>query len=383
MALRTYQVCVYGGTFAAACAACASAQRGATTLLVAPDTHIGTPFSDGLGVIDGGKYFTHGIGWLTEEFFNRLSNYVGSSSELYARCSPHMCDTVLSEMLRHYGVDLYVGQPVTTVSGNAASGAAITTITLADTQVVTASCYIDADVDADLQWKAASVVSRLGRESVAEAHASEADVAGYRPATAVQAVDTGNGVGGLLPGVMADPGLAVGVADLQTQVFTYRVNLTNDPRNRLPWPKPAGYDTTLFELRWRMTPINDGSFQPFHPEAGNRVAYGKFDWNDNIGYQHQAGWATANTATRATITTALYNEQAGYAWRLANDPAVHADIRSFMATWGICKDEHVYTGSTTRGWPKQIYRRSTRRLANPVTKMVRADTQTTITKADS
>ena len=57
--------------------------------------------------------------------------------------------------------------------------------------------------------------------------------------------------GSLVPGVEADAPPA-GSADDRVMPSSYRACVTNDPANRVPWPRPAGYDADQFELLVRL-----------------------------------------------------------------------------------------------------------------------------------
>ena len=47
---------------------------------------------------------------------------------------------------------------------------------------------------------------------------------------------------GVLPRIStADPGVK-GEGDHRVQAYCFRMCLTNDPENRIPFPKPEGYD---------------------------------------------------------------------------------------------------------------------------------------------
>src|SRR6185312_13020603 len=54
--------------------------------------------------------------------------------------------------------------------------------------------------------------------------------------------------GKLLPEVDPGPMGAPGSGDKKVQSYNFRLILTDDPENRLPWEKPAGYDAARFQL---------------------------------------------------------------------------------------------------------------------------------------
>ena len=60
--------------------------------------------------------------------------------------------------------------------------------------------------------------------------------------------------GSLLAGVEAEAPPS-GSADDRVMPSSYRACVTNDPANRVPWPRPAGYDPAQFELLVRLAQV--------------------------------------------------------------------------------------------------------------------------------
>ena len=83
------------------------------------------------------------------------------------------------------------------------------------------------------------------------------------------------------------------------------------------------------------------------------------------------------------IQAQMYTTWASWLWACANDPDFSLGCRQFMSTVGLCLDELDFTGSTRPNWPKQVYRRSTLRMLNPLYMMRQQDAQTDLTKPDS
>jgi hypothetical protein len=375
-------VAVHGNHMASCCAAIAAAQAGAAqgkrVVLFAGHSHFGTPFVEGLGVYDLGTYYTRNLGnWIVNEFLSRQS--AALQTRLAIRRLPSaMAEQVMKQMLDFYDVLVYDMSDIASVAVDGSNN--ITSVTLASGVVITATNWICGDEDGDLT-AGAGVPMIVGRE--ASATYSES-LAGYQPVTSTFfAVDTGDGDGGLLAGLISDPGLSVGDADSSVSVMGWRLPITKNPALRLDWPKPDSYDTTLFELRWRVAQASwdDSTWYPF-AVVGN-TAYGKVDMNTEVGFGLQHAWPTNSLADRATAQDTMFREWAGYMWRLANDTSVPSRIRTFMGQWGLCRDEHISSSITPVGWPEQIYRRGTRRLSNPGTRMTQADVTTDTTKTDT
>ena len=119
-------------------------------------------------------------------------------------------------------------------------------------QVYAARMFIDASYEGDLM-AGAGVSYHVGREdnSVygetlngvqlgAKTHQFKVPVDPYRTA--------GDPASGLLPGIHAGSPGEQGQGDQRVQAYNFRMCLTDVPENRVPFPKPAGYDPQRYEL---------------------------------------------------------------------------------------------------------------------------------------
>ena len=152
---------------------------------------------------------------------------------------------------------------------------------------------------------------------------------------------------GLLPEVSAESPGEYGTGDNKIQAYCFRMCLSNHPDNRIPFPKPEGYDPARYELYvrvfaagWRET---FNKFDPIPNRKTDTNNHGPFS-TDYIGKNYD--YPDASYERRKAIVKDHELYQKGLMYFLQNDPRVPSDVHEQMQQWELPKDEFTDNG----GW---------------------------------
>ncbi len=384
--VREADVVVYGGTPAGVTAAIQAARMGRKTLLFSFNQHVGGLTSGGLTATDLGK--PKAIGGMAMDFYHRL----GSSVDF----SPSKAEALYLKMLEEVGVTVLLKRRLTSVE---MKDKRMVSVTMDTGETIKGSVFIDATYEGDL-LAAAGVSYHVGREprsAYGESLAGQWQQVSWKGVYQFcdlpisPHVVPGDASSGLLPEISPDKPGAPGDGDYRVQAYNFRMHLS-DKADRVPFPKPNGYDPARFallarflnadpDLRWTLNyttrPMTDGPVQMRNGDSNNAGSFS----SDYIGGCHRWPDGTYEPVSfsqlppprrglpvplpelyrlRETIFQDHVTYQQGLMFFLANDSQVPKELQERVRRFGLCPNEFKQTGN----WPHYLYIREGRRMVS-------------------
>ena len=390
---------IYGSSPAALTAAIEAQRLGRTAVIVCPETRIGGLTTGGLGQTDIGN--KSAFGGLALQFYRDVADwYKVDSHWKYEKRSAYIPDgqcagslgedsmwtfepsaalAILERWERENKLEIVRGEFLDRRPGGVVrDGSRIVAIKTLSGKIFRGKMFVDATYEGDLM-AAAGVSYTVGREAnsvygetisgveraLAKNHQFNKGVSAY--------IKPGDPSSGLLPYVEPDTAEPEGAGDRRVQAYCFRMCLTDEPSNRIPFVKPEGYDPLTYELLLRNLEAIDpetfakDSARPwkFMPWINSRMPNRKTDTNNRTGFStdfigQNHSWPEASYEERAKLLKAHLDYQMGLMWTLANNPRVPEPIRSRVANGGTRKDE--FTDGLGLGWQSQLYVREARRM---------------------
>lgn len=379
-------VVVYGATPAGICAAIGAAREGVSVVLVEPTGHVGGVITGGLSFSDSNQMVRESLRGLFEEFHLRVeADYTGRGVTLpYSVAEkdikpwtyePHVAQRVMLAMLKEANVPVHSGQ---VLSRAVKRGVRITRIVTVKGDTFDGRTFVDATYEGDLMAAARVnwVIGREGRREFGES------LAGKQYPKAPMAISGLDDAGKMLPLITTQDAGSDEAGDCNVMTYSFRLCLTTNSANRVPFPEPANYDPARFEVArrylaqeqkpvvlWDLYPLPDG----------------KADANNGIGKQFSMGligggngWCESSAEERARLWEAHKQYTLEMYRFLTTDPVVPQNLRDTLASYGLCRDEFPDFGH----WSPQLYVREGRRMRGALV-MTQADILTNNAKADS